>query len=634
MTAYNEVNGIPMMLHPILNDTVKGEWGFEGHVVTDGGDFLMTVGLHHYFENHSETLAAGLKNGADCMTDAPDAVMPAIMEALNKKLIGEADLDEHLERILAIRFRLGHFDPEGRCPYEAINESDLLKTECRELAREAVRKSVVLLKNEGNILPLRPQGGTIAVMGPLAAGIHLDWYAGHPPYACTPLDGLRERFGSDRIRYTDCRDIVSFTALDGRPLVLATPSTEAAAVMRNPAGKVFALGSLGESPTRFYLEDWGWGAITLAGVESGFFLETPFLRQEQGASADHALSIVTATAADSLNWFVTTLFNIVPQEGGAALIRTWDNRRIAVPEKPGPVLLHDDPVSGAGELFKVTIERDGLAAALTAAGQSEQVIFVGGNNPMINGREEVDRPGLNLPLRQENLILRIAAANSQTVLALISGYPFTCGDIAKQVRAVLWMAHGIQETGHGLADIIGGCSPAGRLPLTWYEDERQLPPMMEYDIISAHSTYQYFPGPVLWPFGYGLSYSSFSYSGLTIDKAAAGENDTVIVSFKLKNTGSIEADEVPQMYVSVSGSAFRRPLKSLKGFTRLTLAPGEERKFFPAGAGTCGMGKPPGVFLCGSGVLHGFAGRFIGGHQTVRRLYGTGGNFCSPAYFR
>jgi beta-glucosidase len=142
------------------------------------------------------------------------------------------------------------------------------------------------------------------------------------------------------------------------------------------------------------------------------------------------------------------------------------------------------------------------------------------------------------------------------------------------------MAPGIQETGRGLADIIGGSySPAGRLPLTWYEDERQLYSIMEYDIIYYHLTYQYCSGFILRPFGYGLSYSSFEYSELKlrIGKTAAGENDTVAVSFKLKNSGSVDAEEVPQMYVKVSGSAYRRPKKSLKSFDRLFLAAGEER---------------------------------------------------------
>jgi len=576
MTAYNEVNGIPMMLHPMLNEMVKNEWGLSGHIVTDGADFIQTVNTHHYCDDHAETLAMALKNGADSMTDEPQIVIPAVMEALRRKLIDEAELDEHLKRIFAIRFRLGEFDPPGRCPYDAIDESDSMKDEYRSLAREAVRKSAVLLKNEGDFLPLKPDAieGSIAVMGPLADELHLDWYSGRPPYACPPLDGLRELYGAERVAFTDCRDIVSFSAEDGRPLVLID--------MGDPAKRVLAVGTLGETPARFYMEDWGWGARTFADVESGLLLETPYYRPEPGAEADMAQLIVAAKQKNSLIWFNKTLLNTIPQEGGLTLLRTYDNRRLAVPPEAGPLELHDNSdgtFPGPGELFRMRVERDGLAAAVEAAAKAGQVILIAGNDPMINGREEVDRPSLNLPPRQEELVRRICAVNRKTALVLLSGYPFTCKGIAAQVPAILWMAHGIQETGGGLADIIGGaCSPAGRLPLTWYADEQQLPSIMEYDIISAATTYQYFPGEVQFPFGHGLSYSAFTYSDLCIDKSAAGEGETVNVSFTLKNTGSCAAEEVPQLYASVSGSSFRRPLKSLKGFTRLSLEPGEEQR--------------------------------------------------------
>jgi beta-glucosidase len=583
MTSYNEVNGIPMMLHPILNDIVKNEWGMDGHIVTDGGDFLHTVRLHHYVDSHGETLAAALHNGGDSMTDDPVAIVAAVNEALEKKLIDETELDKHLERIFAVRFRLGHFDPPGMNPYDAIGESDLMKDEYRTLAREAVRKSAVLLKNEGGLLPLKPGTikGAIAVMGPLAADVLLDWYSGHPPYACTPLDGLRELYGENRIAYTDCRDMVSFTAADGRPLVLVDTG--------NAGGKVLSVGKLGNSPARFYREDWGWGAQTLTDVKSGLMLEVPFLRQEQHADASFTQTQVIAGAKSNLNWFVATLFSALPQEGlpqeglpqegGLFLLRTWDKRHIAVPDAAGPVLLRNEPLADPqGALFKITIERDGISAAVNAAEKTEQIIFIGGNDPMINGREETDRPSLKLPPRQEELIRRISAVNPKTVLVLISSYPYACTEIAAKVPSILWMAHGIQETGHGLADILGGVySPAGRLPMTWKKKKKQLPSIMEYDIIAANTTYQYFPGKTQFPVGHGLSYSNFAYSDLTIDKAAAGEDEVVSVSFKLKNTGSIEAEEVPQMYTAFSGSAFRRPLKTLKGFARLSLKAGEEQ---------------------------------------------------------
>jgi beta-glucosidase len=593
MTAYNEVNGIPMMLHPMLNDIVKNEWGLAGHIVTDGGDFLQTVDMHNYFETHGETLAAALKSGADSMTDMPDVVIEAVKEALERKLINEADLDIHLERIFAIRFRFGQFDPPENCPYEAINESDLMKDEYKLLAREAVRKSAVLLKNDKKILPINPDAakGTIAVMGPLADDLHLDWYAGLPTYSVTPLDGLKKTYG-DKIIYIESRDIVSFTAEDGRPLVLIDVkeenNTEIPVIK-----KTLAAGKQGDKPARFYMEDWGWGAKTFTDTESGLMLEGCYARREVVPPRrepippelmpknDKTEYPITATAKNNLQWFGYTLFNIIPQENGFVFIKTHDNRRVAVlpaGELSSNVYQYDDPLPVKGELFKINIEQDGLKIAMEAAAKAEQVIIFAGNDPMINGRECIDRPGLDLPSRHEELVCKVAEVNPKTVLVIISGYPYTCKKASEKVPAILWMAHGIQETGNGIADIISGnYSPAGRTPLTWYEDEKQLPSIMEYDIMAGGTTYQYFTGKTLYPFGHGLTYSSFNYSDLKIDKTTASENDTAIVSFKLKNTGTFASDEVPQMYITFSSSVFQRPLKTLKGFTRILLKPGEEK---------------------------------------------------------
>jgi len=483
--------------------------------------------MHHYFDTHAQTLAAALKNGGDNMTDMPENVIPAVKEALEKNLITESELDEHLERIFSIRFRLGHFDPPGLCPYDKINESDLMKDEFRELSREAVRKSAVLLKNEGNLLPMRPDSiqGSIAVIGPLADAVHLDWYTGHPAYVCTAFEGMHELFGKEKIIHADYRDIVSFACEDGRPLIIKD--------VGHPKGKLLCVGNTGETPARFYMEDWGWGAQTFTDVESGLLLESPFYRENPGAvqppqipdsvkpkaeDLKESQCVISASGKSTLTWFGFSIFNLVPQENGFVLLRTFDNRRVASTENAGQVILRDDLLCGSGELFRMKIEKEGFTAAVEAAAKADRVIFVAGNNPMINGRECTDRPSMNLPPFQEELLKRVIAANPKTALVMISGYPYTCKEIAEKIPAILWMAPGIQETGRGLADIISGSfSPAGRLPLTWYEDEKQLPSIMEYDIISAGTTYQYFSGNVLWPFGHGLSYSSFEYSQLNID---------------------------------------------------------------------------------------------------------------------
>nr|AGS51525.1 beta-glucosidase [uncultured bacterium contig00004] len=607
MTSYNEVNGIPMMMHPILNDIVKKEWGIEGNIVTDGGDFLQTVNAHHYFDTHAETLAASLKNGCDSMTDMAETVIQAVKEALERNLITEAEIDKHLERILSIRFRLGQFDPpvrpgeQGRCQYDAIKRDDALNKEYIGVSREAVRKSVVLLKNESfsegdKMLPLLPEKvrGTIAVVGPLADNVHLDWYTGLPAYTVTPLKGLQDVYGKDKIVTADYRDLVSFTTEDGRPLVLVDVKFSEVEVEDSrpviiadhppekaekiPVKKILCAGEKGQKPARFYKEDWGWGSITFTAEENGLLLEAPYWRGKPGEAIDEKNNVIAASGKSSYSWFGYTIFNLIPQENGFFVLRTFDNRRAASPEKAAPVLLHDDPAPGRCELFRMNIEREGLSSVMETALKAQQVIFIGGNNPMINGRECTDRPSLNLPPSQEEMLRHIAAVNPRVALVMISGYPYTLGDLAYYIPSILWMAPGIQETGNGLADIISGAySPAGRLPMTWYEDESQLPGIMEYDIISAGTTYQYFSGNVLWSFGHGLSYSSFKYSGLQIDKTEAKENETVIISFKLKNTGTIAAEEVPQLYATVSGSVFQRPLKTLKGFDRISFAAGEEK---------------------------------------------------------
>jgi beta-glucosidase len=577
MTAYNEVNGIPMMIHPIVREKVKGEWGCDGHIVTDGGDFVQTVNFHHYFATHAETLAAALKAGGDEMLDGPNDIIPAAREALEKGLLTEAELDETLGNLLRVRFRLGLFDGE-KCPYHRIAAGDINTAASQNLAREAVQKSVVLLKNEGNLLPLSPEAPAprkILVTGPIADVVYRDWYSGLLPYQHTALAGLREQYPRDTIIHADHRDLVSFSTAAGLPLVLAGEDA------------VLSVGKKGDAPARFYLEDWGWGSYTLQSQDNQRYLDIP-RRPEPNPMAgpdepvpvipDPWVDQVKASAESTFNWFISAMYNFVPQGGDQYLWKTWNNRRLFAPSAGGPLEIKDDAREYPEAIFTMRVEKRGFEAVAAAAKDADLAFVFVGNDPLINGREEQDRPSLDLPPKQRELIDLVAGLTCRTVLGIISAYPYTCGcDLAK-VPAAFWAAHGLQELGRGLRDIISGkVSPAGRLPITWYEDEKQLPPMMEYDIIAARSTYQYFPGKVLFPFGYGLSYSEFAYSDLRLDKNSAAEGDTVTLSFTLKNTGNRRAEEVPQLYVSWSGSRYVRPLKTLQGFTRVALEAGEAK---------------------------------------------------------
>jgi beta-glucosidase len=230
--------------------------------------------------------------------------------------------------------------------------------------------------------------------------------------------------------------------------------------------------------------------------------------------------------------------------------------------------------------------RDGEAVRL--ARSSDVAIVCVGNHPNggegvgwakvtypSEGREAVDRKSLTL--EQEELIKQVYAANPRTVVVLISSFPYAINWTQENVPAILHMTHNSQETGHALADVLfGEVSPAGRLVQTWPRSLDQLPPLMDYDIRHGR-TYMYFKGQPLYPFGYGLSYTTFAYSNLRVSRATLAANGSVTVSVEVKNTGQRAGDEVVQLYVRHLDSTVERPLKELKGFQRISLRPGETR---------------------------------------------------------
>ncbi len=575
MTSYNEVNGIPMMLSPLQNDLVKKQWGLEGrgHIVTDGGDVSQTVDIHHYFDRHSQTIAAAFKAGADTMTDLPSIVIPAVKEALDEGLISEEELNLHVKNILRVKARLGVLGKDfykdfKDNPYSKIGEESMMSAEAKELSLLAAKESIVLLKNQG-ILPLDPKDKKkIALIGPLASHIYADWYTGNPSYEVTPLAGLEKIFGKENIAFDSGNDIVSLKDSSGKPLTL------------DKEGKLCV--SCDSNGAEFERDDWGWGANTLYSKERKMYLQSvDDLPSDHQPSAEEMLVFeksggrgrVEATAPSTLNWFVSSLFNIIPCAKDKAYISSWKGQSLCMNNNYVETLPSHNP-----ESFTIEVKSSGIERSKKIARESDIVFLFLGNNPVINGKEEVDRPSLDLPPHQKLLVESLAKENPNLVLVMVSGYPYTCKDEVEKSKAALWLSHGMQEEGNAIGEVLSGMyNPSGKLSMTWYKDKKDVAPIMDYDILKRGQTYRYFKGETLFPFGYGLSYTKFEYSNLEVDKDVLGKED-ISVSFTVKNIGSVKGSEVCQLYGKLLNSPLKSPEKLLLAFERLTLESGEEKR--------------------------------------------------------
>jgi beta-glucosidase len=555
MAAYNLVNGRPMTVSPDFDDVVRS-WTDQVLLnVTDAGNPNNLVGSQAYFTTLAEADAATLKAGIDSFTvDNTNATptIDAINVALARGLLVESDVDTAVRHILTIRFRLGEFDPDGG-PHAHITMAVVNRPAHRRLARETAAKAVVLLKNDG-MLPL-PATGTVAVVGPLADTLYTDWYSGALPYVVTPRAGIAARVtvtggeAVDRIalRTTDGRHVTAGTGVDGAPLTVTADA-----------------GTAGQ----FDVFEWGQGVVTLRSVANGRYVE----RADFGAT-----STFVNRAPQPRDWFVQQQFVFEDAGGGAVVVRyagfetpnDWEgpNNYVTV-AGDGTLVLGSPDAAGATRFLTETVS-SGVAEAVAAVTGADTAVVVVGSMPFINGREDHDRTTMALAASQSALVRAVHVANPNTVVVVENSYPTTLTWEQEHARAILWTTHAGQETGNALADVLfGDVNPAGRLTQTWYAADTDLPDILEYDIIKARRTYQYFDGTPLYPFGHGLSYSTFRYGRLAIESP-------LTVSVPVTNTSGRAGDEVVQLYTHQRESRDPRPNLTLRAFRRVHLRPGQ-----------------------------------------------------------
>ena len=594
MTSYNEINHLPAMLNHEVRDILKNRWGIR-YAMTDGGDFLQTVNFHRYFKTHAETLAEGIKAGVDAMLDNPAEVTNAAKEAYERGLITEAEMDESILCTVEELIRQGIFDPED--PYAELDMADVGTDEARRISLEMSKASNILLKNENGFLPFR-KDDDIALIGYVGNNWFMDWYGGTPLYKVTLKAGLEKKMHRE-IAYESGQNLFRFRVGDQYIGGSAPAQMSRGYMKREPAELVLV--DRAEDAIVFEQLNWGCGSNFLYAPAYKKFV-TVDMEGKISLASDEPFTFmvmenITIGMADAVRLPEPRNANCVElsaywnDEECDVKLYCFGNRNIYLEDgklKTDPLfrLKPESNTKESGNVaeawagsvkeatpFRVEIVSDGIKRAQELSKKAKKVIVALGCNPVMNAKEEVDRSTIEMIPLQQKLLEAVCEVNPNVAVVLLTNYPYAINWMQEHVPAILTNATGSQDLGNGLAAaIFGEANPAGRLPMTWYKSDADLPPMEDYDLISHPRTYRYFDKPVLYPFGYGLSYTSFAYSGLRAERTDGG----LKVNVTVKNTGGVTGDEVAQLYIKrVSPSGTIHPLRRLIGFERLRgLAPG------------------------------------------------------------
>jgi beta-glucosidase len=591
MCAYNRVNGRPACASAdLLGRTLRGEWRFPGYVVSDCWA-LDDIHLNHRVAPSApEAAALALRSGTDL--DCGSRVYPTLVEAVRRGLASEARVDTAVTRLMLARFQLGMFDDSARVRWARIPLAVVDRPEHRALARQVARESMVLLKNDG-LLPLRKDLGTLAVIGPNADQwrVLLGNYNGIPSSTVTPLRGIREAVSPrTRVLYARGSDLApGFPVMEVVPArVLATPDGA-----RGLRAELFTSSDATGAPVSTMVDttvdaDWHEGAPR-EGMNPDDF-------------AVRWMGTITPEVTGTYRLgTIGTMISRVTLDDSTVVRSVYASR---ADEFPDPRLSQSEPLRlEAGHHYRIVLEARetygqaqmelvwsqpdaGLEEdAVRAARAADAVVLVLGLTPRLEGEEMPvsipgfrggDRTTLGLPEPQQHLLERVTATGTPTVLVLLNGSALATTWAAEHVPAILEAWYPGQAGGQAIADVLfGDVSPAGRLPVTVYRDTTDLPPFASYAMKGR--TYRFFDGRPLWPFGHGLSYTTFGYGPIATSRASLGPRDTMVVSVPVTNTGRVAGDDVVQLYVRFPQSRVERARRELRGYARVTLAPGETR---------------------------------------------------------
>jgi len=582
MCAYNAINGEPACASQfLLQHTLRSAWDFQGYVVSDCDAVRNIFNGHHYRPTQPQASAISVIRGMDneCIDFAKvtdDHDYKPYIEAMQQGYLPESSVDTALIRLFTARIRLGMFDPPAIVPYMNIDEKQLDSPAHRELARRIANESMVLLKNDG-VLPLK-SAKRIALIGPLAdqTAVLLGNYNGSTSHTVTVLEGIKAEFPEAKITYVPGTQFLSNKADPVPASVLTTPDGKPGLNAEYSSRPSFEV-----KPT----------PIT-SRVESAVNLNESSLPEQ--AKGVHDLSVKwtgslspTATG-DYLLGLSVDGFGRLSVDGREVTTLWGKNMNLS------PVHLEKGHSSKIEVLFGRNGEGNPEAhllwtpvnnvpdpAAVAAAKNADVVVAVVGITSRLEGEEMPlsqpgfsggDRTSLDLPKPEEDLIEALAASGKPLVIVLMNGSALSVNWAKEHANAILESWYSGEEGGAAIAETLSGKNnPAGRLPVTFYKDIHQLPNFEDYSMKGR--TYRYFDGEPLWPFGYGLSYTSFRYSSLALPSAVIDAGDPLHASVMVANTGQVAGDEVVELYLQFPDVA-GAPRRALRGFQRVHLEPG------------------------------------------------------------
>ena len=584
MCAYNRTNGEPCCANKkLMVDILRGEWGFDGYVVSDCGAIYDIHVFHKVVPTEMEASVMGVKAGTDltCGTE-----YPSLVQAVKQGLITEAEIDRSVKRLLTARFRLGQFDPPEMVPYARIPLSQNDTDEHRQLALKTARESIVLLKNANRTLPLKKDLKSIAVIGPNADLPETLWgnYNGHASHLFTPLAGIKNAVSKNtRVVYA------LGSTLAGEPVV-PVPASALTVNGTDPGVKAEYFNNQelrGQAVTVRTDKsiDFDWGRYNPTPELSGNNFSVRWTgKLKAPETGNYTLGF---TADDGARLYID----------GKLLVEAWSSN-------PTKTVTKEIALEG-GRSYDLRMEyfqyqRENIAKlvwsyprmterlieeAVKAARESEVAVLVLGISARLEGEEMPvkiegfrggDRTDLSLPKSQDALLKAVVATGKPVVVVLLSGSALAVNWANDNVPAIMaaWYPGG--EGGTAISDVLfGDYNPAGRLPVTFYKSVDQLPPFDNYSMEGR--TYRYFKGEPLYPFGYGLSYTKFAYSNLRFESKTVKAGEPLKVSVDVTNSGDRQGDEVVQLYLTDTAASAPVPIRTLVGFERISLRPREKR---------------------------------------------------------